>query len=68
MEQIHLEKKKNYIEKLQKAVSSGKISNWNINTFDSKKLNIYVQSNYKVESILNSHREEIEFTIYKEFS
>ncbi|MCA9459463.1 MAG: hypothetical protein KC550_02845, partial [Nanoarchaeota archaeon] len=46
----------------------GKISDWNINVYDNKKSNVYVQSNYKVESILNSHREQIVFTVYKEFS
>ena len=65
MEQIQINQY--YEEILNKAIKENKISNWKINTFENKKSNIYIQKNYKVESILNTSRKELVFTIYKEF-
>ncbi len=64
MNQVQTSKLELFKEQLQEAISQGKISNWYIYTSKNRKQNIYVEKNYKVESLLESKREEYTFTIY----
>lgn len=68
MEQINLESNTNLmIEELNNKLKQGLISNWKVNSFENKKYNVYVESDYRIESILNSSRKEHIFTIYANF-
>ncbi len=62
------ENKIKYIEeKLNALKESNEIKFWKINTNENRKYNIYVEKEYKVESILNSKTNSIRVEIFKEF-
>lgn len=61
---MNLKKFKEHLNKIKK---EGKISYWTIKIRHNKKNNIYLQKDYKIESILDSERKEVQFTVYKEF-
>lgn len=67
MSQVQVSKNQEFIEKLQAAKEEGKISNWNIQRHKVRRSNVYVEKDYTIESLLNSKREEIVFSINKEF-
>lgn len=58
--------KNKYGYKLYREIEKGYISGWKINSKKIKKSNIYVEKDYKIESLLKSERVEDEITIYKE--
>ena len=67
MNQIQLNKQDFIFEQLNEAIEKNKISKFNVHTYNKKRSNIYIQKDYKVESILNSNRDEIQIKIFKEF-
>lgn len=65
--QINSEKVNLFKEILLEAVNENKISNWSIEKYVNKKSNLYAERNCKIESILDSKREEYVFTLFKDF-
>lgn len=55
-----------YSESLQQAVQEGRIKHWTVQEFKKRRSNIYLEKDYKIESILESKREEIVITIHKD--
>ncbi len=66
-QQIQTEKTQMYEQMLNKAVEDKRIDDWNIHVDVVRRNNIYIERDYKVESILNSKREEYSFTVYKNY-
>jgi len=66
-QKIETENKFDFKNILNEKLKSNQISNFKIILRENRKYNIYVEKNYKIESILNSKREEKEVIIYKEY-
>ena len=67
MNQIQLNKLEFFREVLNDAINEGKINNWTSQIIKNKKSNIYLEKDFKIESILNSNSEDVVIDIYKDF-
>lgn len=67
MSQIQVNKIEFYKEKLQEMIQKGALSHYQIHFITKKKNNVYVEKDYKIESLLETSRSEVIFHIYKNF-
>ena len=69
MSQIQIQKNQTaqIKELLQEALNENEVSFWKINSYKKRKNNIYIQKDYKIESILESQRNELDVTIAKDY-
>ena len=65
MNQVQIRSSNFIIEQLQSALNEKKISKFNVHSYKKRKHNIYIQKDYKVESILTSQRDESQIKIFK---
>ncbi len=69
MSQIQIQKNKNtqIKELLQKVLNENEISFWKMNSYKKRKNNIYIQKDYKIESVLESQRNEFDISVAKDY-
>lgn len=66
-QQIQVQEIGKYVERLKESINTNKIDNWTIEVNRIRRNNIYGENNYKIESLLNSNREDISITVFKKF-